>query len=145
MFLRKASHDEPFGDAVTREVREQIDFQEDQGDVHLHIRLLGEKSAIIRRLGEKSATLALDGFNEDFLSYFEDPLDPEHLLHLVPALSVHGVRLAADGVILREVGVPQAYRHIRLVYRSTFPRRAGLALLADNMRQVLPNTVRPLH
>ncbi len=63
---------------------------------------------------------------------------------LVPALSVHGGRLAADGVILREIGVPQAYRRIGLVYRSTFPRRAGLTLLADNIRQVLPNTVRPL-
>jgi len=64
---------------------------------------------------------------------------------LVPALSVHGGRLAADGVILRELGMPQAFRRIGLVYRSTFPRRAGLALLADNIRQVLPNTVRPLH
>ncbi|GIT53658.1 MAG: hypothetical protein Ct9H300mP16_08180 [Pseudomonadota bacterium] len=62
---------------------------------------------------------------------------------LVPALSVHGGRLAADGVILREIGVPQAYRRIGLVYRSTFPRRAGLTLLADNIRQVLPNRCGP--
>ncbi len=60
---------------------------------------------------------------------------------LVPALSVHGGRLAADGVVLREVEIPDAYREIRLVYRSSFPRLSALKLFADIVCDVLPNTV----
>ena len=60
---------------------------------------------------------------------------------LVPALSVHGGRLAADGVVLREVEIPDAYREIRLVYRSSFPRLSALRLFADIVCDVLPNTV----
>ncbi len=60
---------------------------------------------------------------------------------LVPALSVHGGRLAVDGVVLREVEIPDAYREIRLVYRSSFPRLSALKLFADIVCDVLPNTV----
>jgi LysR family hydrogen peroxide-inducible transcriptional activator len=64
---------------------------------------------------------------------------------LVPALSVHAGRLAVSGVILRELQIPQAFRQVRLVYRASFPRQAGLKLLSDNIRRVLPNTVRLSH
>ena len=61
---------------------------------------------------------------------------------LVPALSVHGGRLATDKVILREVSIPQAVRQVRLVYRQTFPRQPALGALSDIISAVLPNTVR---
>ena len=60
---------------------------------------------------------------------------------LVPALSVHGGRLATDKVILREVRIPQAVREVRLVYRRTFPRAAALAVFSEIIAKVLPNTV----
>ena len=63
---------------------------------------------------------------------------------LVPALSVHAGRLAVSGVILREFQIPQAFRQVRLVYRASFPRLDSLELLSDNIRRVLPNTVRPV-
>ena len=61
---------------------------------------------------------------------------------LVPALSVHGGRLATDKVILREVEIPNAIREVRLVYRNSFPREAALKLFCDTVCRVLPNTVR---
>ena len=60
---------------------------------------------------------------------------------LVPALSVHGGRLATDRVILREVGIPDAFREVRLVHRTTFPREAALKVFSDIICDVLPNTV----
>ena len=63
---------------------------------------------------------------------------------LVPALSVHGGRLATDKVILREVSIPQAIRQVRLVYRQTFPRQPALGALAEIISAVLPNTVRQI-
>jgi hypothetical protein len=48
-------------------------------------------------------------------------------------------------MILRELQIPQAFRQVRLVYRASFPRQASLELLSDNIRRVLPNTVRPVH
>ncbi len=63
---------------------------------------------------------------------------------LVPALSVHGGRLATDKVILREVSIPQAFRQVRLVYRQTFPRQPALGALSDIISAVLPNTVRQI-
>jgi len=63
---------------------------------------------------------------------------------LVPALSVHGGRLATDKVILREVSIPQAVRQVRLVYRQTFPRQPALGALSEIISAVLPNTVRQI-
>ena len=63
---------------------------------------------------------------------------------LVPALSVHGGRLATDKVILREVSIPQAIRQVRLVYRQTFPRQPALGALSGIISAVLPNTVRQI-
>ncbi|HCL94085.1 MAG TPA: LysR family transcriptional regulator [Gammaproteobacteria bacterium] len=63
---------------------------------------------------------------------------------LIPALSVHGGRLATDKVILREVSIPQAVRQVRLVYRQTFPRQPALGALSDIISAVLPNTVRQI-
>ena len=63
---------------------------------------------------------------------------------LVPALSVHGGRLATDKVILREVSIPQAIRQVRLVYRQTFPRQPALGAFSDIISCVLPNTVRQI-
>ncbi|MGA1695863.1 MAG: LysR substrate-binding domain-containing protein [Arenicellales bacterium] len=60
---------------------------------------------------------------------------------LVPALSVHGGRLAVEGVVLREVDIPDAYREVRLVYRSSFPRITALTLLCEIIAEVMPNTV----
>lgn len=60
---------------------------------------------------------------------------------LVPALSVHGGRLAIDKVILREVKIKNAVRQIRLVFRASFPRKSALDLLANIICNVLPNTV----
>ena len=61
---------------------------------------------------------------------------------LVPALSVHGGRLATDKVILRKVEIPNAIREVRLVYRNSFPREAALRLFCNIISKVLPNTVR---
>ena len=63
---------------------------------------------------------------------------------LVPALSVHGGRLATDNVILREVSIRQAIRQVRLVYRQTFPRQPALGALSEIISAVLPNTVRQI-
>ncbi len=60
---------------------------------------------------------------------------------LVPALSVHGGRLATDRVIMRAVKIPDAIRTVRLVYRASFPRLSALILRANIICEVLPNTV----
>lgn len=63
---------------------------------------------------------------------------------LVPALSVHGGRMIGSGVIARKMEVPEAYRRIRAVFRSSFPRRKAIYALAQVIRANLPNTVSKL-
>ncbi|EGW53392.1 LysR substrate-binding domain-containing protein [Candidatus Endoriftia persephonae] len=63
---------------------------------------------------------------------------------LVPALTVHGSGLIGSGVIARKLEIPTAFRRIRLVYRSSFPRKTMLQGLAQLIDEQLPNTVRRL-
>ncbi len=60
---------------------------------------------------------------------------------LVPALSVHGGWMTASGVIARQLDVPEAKRRIRMVYRNSFPQPQTLNVLADVIKNNLPNTV----
>lgn len=63
---------------------------------------------------------------------------------LVPAMAMRGGWLTDMGIIARPLDVPNAFRRVRLVYRDSFPRPTAVAMLADIIRQGLPNTVRPL-
>lgn len=60
---------------------------------------------------------------------------------LVPALSVHGGWMIASGVIARQLDVPDAKRRIRMVYRNSFPQPQTLNVLAEVIKDNLPNTV----
>lgn len=61
---------------------------------------------------------------------------------LVPALSVHGGWMTASGVIARQLDVPEAKRRIRMVYRNSFPQPQTLNVLAQVIKDKLPNTVK---
>lgn len=61
---------------------------------------------------------------------------------LVPALSVHGGWMTASGVIARQLDVPEAKRRIRMVYRNSFPQPQTLNVLAQVIKDNLPNTVK---
>lgn len=61
---------------------------------------------------------------------------------LVPALSVHGGWMSASGVIARQLDIPEAKRRIRMVYRNSFPQPQTLDVLAEVIKNNLPNTVK---
>ena len=63
---------------------------------------------------------------------------------LVPALAIRGGWMTDSGIIARPLDLPDAYRHISLVFRRSFPRPAALDALAEVIRGHLPNTVRPV-
>ena len=63
---------------------------------------------------------------------------------LVPALAVRGSWLTDTGIIARQLELPDAFRTVSLVFRSSFPRRPALEAFARIVKQHLPNTVRPL-
>lgn len=63
---------------------------------------------------------------------------------LVPALAMRGGWLTDMGIIARPVEVEGAYRTVRLVYRSSFPRPTAIRNLAQIILQQLPNTVHPI-
>jgi len=60
---------------------------------------------------------------------------------LVPALAVRGAWMTDSGIIARPLDLPDAFRQVRLVYRSSYPRRAALDAFAGIIQANLPNTV----
>jgi LysR family hydrogen peroxide-inducible transcriptional activator len=63
---------------------------------------------------------------------------------LVPALAVRGSWITGSGVIVRPLDLPNAYRHVQLVFRKSYPRRAALDAFAQVILDHLPNMVTPL-
>lgn len=63
---------------------------------------------------------------------------------LVPALAMRGSWATGSGIVTRELDLPDAYRRVSLVYRSSFPRPEALQTLARVILAQLPNTVTPL-
>jgi LysR family hydrogen peroxide-inducible transcriptional activator len=63
---------------------------------------------------------------------------------LVPALAIRGPWMTDSGIIARSLDTAEAARTVRLVFRSTFPRRTALEALCRVILEHLPNTVRPL-
>lgn len=61
---------------------------------------------------------------------------------LVPALATRGGWMTDSGIIARQLRLPDAYRRISLVFRSSYPRQRALQAFADVILQNLPNTVR---
>jgi LysR family hydrogen peroxide-inducible transcriptional activator len=62
---------------------------------------------------------------------------------LVPALSLGGSWMTDSGVIIRREKSRKACRSVRLVFRSTFPRRELIEKLADIVCAIAPDTVSP--
>ena len=63
---------------------------------------------------------------------------------LVPALAIRGGWMTDSGIIARRLDLPDAYRRISLVFRSSFPRRPAVDAFAQVILDHLPNTVTPL-
>jgi LysR family hydrogen peroxide-inducible transcriptional activator len=63
---------------------------------------------------------------------------------LVPALAIRGGWMTDSGIIARRLDLPDAYRRISLVFRSSFPRLGALEAFAGVIVEHLPNTVTPL-
>jgi LysR family hydrogen peroxide-inducible transcriptional activator len=61
---------------------------------------------------------------------------------LVPALAVRGAWMTDSGIIARPLDLPDAFRRVQLVYRSSYPRREALDAFAQIITENLPNTVR---
>jgi len=61
---------------------------------------------------------------------------------LVPALAMQGSWMTGSGIIARKLDISDAYRTVRLVFRKTFPRKQAIEVLAQMIRQHLPNTVK---
>ena len=94
------------------------------------------------RINQRSDAGGMPGLNASSLETLVQLVGMGLGVTLVPALSVHGGRLATDRVILRQASIADAVRQIRLVYRTSFPSREGaLTLLARIICKVLPNTV----
>ncbi|MFP3873797.1 MAG: LysR substrate-binding domain-containing protein [Thiohalophilus sp.] len=63
---------------------------------------------------------------------------------LVPALAMRGSWTTGSGIVTRELDLPDAYRRVSLVYRTSYPRMEALNTLARVILEQLPNTVTPL-
>ena len=50
--------------------------------------------------------------------------------------------MTGSGIIARKLEMSDAYRTVRLVFRKTFPRKQAIEVLAETIRQHLPNTVK---
>ena len=61
---------------------------------------------------------------------------------LVPALAMRGAWMTDTGIIVRPLNLPDAFRKVSLVFRSSFPRRPALDAFAQTVRENLPNTVK---
>jgi LysR family hydrogen peroxide-inducible transcriptional activator len=60
---------------------------------------------------------------------------------LVPALAMQGSWMTGSGIIARKLEIKDAFRTVRLVYRSTFPRKEAIDILTQVIKSNLPNTV----
>jgi LysR family hydrogen peroxide-inducible transcriptional activator len=63
---------------------------------------------------------------------------------LVPALAMRGAWMTGSGIIARQLDLPDAFRRVRLVYRTSYPRRTALEAFIGIILENLPNTVRPV-
>lgn len=63
---------------------------------------------------------------------------------LVPALAMQGSWTTGAGVVAQPLDWPDASRRVSLVFRQSYPRRAGLTALASVILENLPNTVKRL-
>lgn len=62
---------------------------------------------------------------------------------LVPALALRGSWTTDSGIVARKLELPEAFRRISLVFRSSFPRQKALEAFARIIMANLPNTVTP--
>lgn len=60
---------------------------------------------------------------------------------LVPALAMRGSWTTGSGIVARKLELPNASRKVSLVFRHSFPRGEALQVLANVIRENLPNTV----
>ncbi|MDZ7661639.1 hydrogen peroxide-inducible genes activator [Thiohalophilus sp.] len=63
---------------------------------------------------------------------------------LVPALAMRGSWATGSGIVTRQLDLPDAYRRVSLVYRTSYPRMEALHTLARVILEHLPNTVTPI-
>ena len=63
---------------------------------------------------------------------------------LLPALALNAVSARDEGVLARQLLLPDTCRTVSLVYRRTFPRRKVLEAFTEVVLENLPDTIRPL-
>ena len=63
---------------------------------------------------------------------------------LLPALALNAVSARDEGVLARQLLLPDTCRTVSLVYRRTFPRRKVLEAFTEVVLEKLPDTIRPL-
>ncbi len=62
---------------------------------------------------------------------------------LIPALAISGPWATDSGISFRKDISRKAHRTVRLIYRSTFPRKVLLEKIADVIAAIVPDTVEP--
>ena len=60
---------------------------------------------------------------------------------LIPALALRGSWSSGSGVAVQALSIAGAQRRVSLVTRTSFPRKAAIQVLAEVIRNHLPNTV----
>lgn len=63
---------------------------------------------------------------------------------LLPALALNAVSARDEGILARQLLLPDTCRTVSLVYRRTFPRRKVLEAFTEVVLEKLPDTIRPL-
>lgn len=64
---------------------------------------------------------------------------------LVPALAMNCLSNTGDSIVIRELGLKNAYRQISMVFRKSYPRKLALNALSQVIVDNLPDTVQPLN
>ncbi|MFQ5643616.1 MAG: LysR substrate-binding domain-containing protein [Thiogranum sp.] len=60
---------------------------------------------------------------------------------MVPALALQGSWSRDKAIVMRKLEFPDAHRRVSIVYRKSFPRPEAIEVLADTIRQHLPERV----
>ncbi len=105
---------------------------------------LAEQAMALCRMKERGAAGAMADLRAASLETILQLVGAGYGSTLVPALAMGGAWTTDNGIVARQLELPDARRRVALLFRASFPRRAALTTLARVIRTNLPNTVAAL-
>lgn len=142
--------EEPFWVAYPRKhrfyARERISLR-DLDDENLLLlsegHCLADQTMEVCRIGERQNQGDMADLRASSLETLVQLVGAGYGITLIPALAMRSSWMSGSGVVAQPLAARSASRHVSLVFRAGFPRRAALDALAAVILDHLPNTVIP--